>query len=94
MLHFASSIHLNSPKSANKSVIKLLTLALFYHTFGEQLSYYYFSASMVNPRQGKCTDEFYAEVVTGSNKGPVGLVEPCPGIFLAAVNVQKGISFS
>lgn len=47
------------------------------------------SASMMNPRVGMCSDNFYAEVVTGQHNGPVGLVEPCPGIFLAAVNVQK-----
>jgi hypothetical protein len=52
-------------------------------------SFYFVATRPSNIREGSCDDDSFAEVVTGSHKGPVGLVEPCPEIYLGAINVVK-----
>ncbi|CAB3372883.1 Hypothetical predicted protein [Cloeon dipterum] len=36
-------------------------------------------------KEGACTDDIFVEVATDSKNGPVGLVEPCPGLYLGAI---------
>ncbi|XP_059470249.1 uncharacterized protein LOC132193536 isoform X2 [Neocloeon triangulifer] len=46
--------------------------------------------SLTEVKEGGCLDEIFVQVVTGTHAdGPVGLVEPCPEIYLAAITKNR-----